>query len=239
MSTQLANVVIDSNDMPALARFWATALDWLMFDGHTGEIGVSPTTDRAFELVFVPVSDPKTDKNRIHLDLTSQTKEEQRDIVQRLLELGATHADVGQVDVPWIVMADPEGNEFCVLEPRDELMGIGSLAAIVVDAADPRALATFWQAAANMIVVADAEWGVCLQSPFGGPRLEFITFGDQKVVKNRIHLDVAPAVGSDQAAEVERLASLGARPVDIGQGDVGWVVMIDPEGNEFCVLSPR
>jgi Glyoxalase-like domain len=59
------------------------------------------------------------------------------------------------------------------------------------------------------------------------------------VVKNRLHLDVAPLLGEDQVAEIERLRSLGATSANIGQGDVPWVVLADPEGNEFCVLSPR
>ena len=60
-----------------------------------------------------------------------------------------------------------------------------------------------------------------------------------KTWKNRLHLDIAPSVGGDQQAEVDRLVSLGATHLDIGQGDVSWVVLADPDGNEFCVLTPR
>ncbi len=60
-----------------------------------------------------------------------------------------------------------------------------------------------------------------------------------KTGKNRIHLEIAPPAGSDLQAEVERLVELGAKRIDIGQGDVSWEVMADPDGNEFCVLSPR
>ena len=60
-----------------------------------------------------------------------------------------------------------------------------------------------------------------------------------KVGKNRLHLDIAPPPGGDQEAEVERLTALGATRVDIGQGEVTWVVLADPDGNEFCVLTPR
>ena len=60
-----------------------------------------------------------------------------------------------------------------------------------------------------------------------------------KLGKNRLHLDVAPPADGDQEAEVERLISLGAKRIDIGQGDVSWEVMADPDGNEFCVLTPR
>ena len=73
-----------------------------------------------------------------------------------------------------------------------------------------------------------------------GPRLELVRVEDPKVVKNRWHLDVAPAAGDDQAAEVARLKALGATDADVGQGpDSTWVVLADPDGNEFCVLSPR
>ena len=61
----------------------------------------------------------------------------------------------------------------------------------------------------------------------------------RKIAKNRLHLDLAPPADGDQQAEVDRLLSLGAARVDIGQGDVAWVVMADPGGNEFCVLTPR
>jgi hypothetical protein len=64
----------------------------------------------------------------------------------------------------------------------------------------------------------------------------FLRLGERKIVKNRLHIDLRP---DDQESEVERLVNMGARPVDIGQHDVSWVVLADPEGNEFCVLSSR
>jgi hypothetical protein len=72
-----------------------------------------------------------------------------------------------------------------------------------------------------------------------GPYLEFLRTPDVKTVKNRIHLDLAPYPGADQGAEVARLQALGATLADVGQGDVPWTVLADPEGNEFCVLTPR
>lgn len=73
-----------------------------------------------------------------------------------------------------------------------------------------------------------------------GPGLVFVPVPEGKTVKNRLHLDLAPAQGDDQAAEVKRLVDRGATLADIGQGpEVSWVVLRDPEGNEFCVLSPR
>ena len=71
-----------------------------------------------FDLAFVPVPEPKTGQNRVHLDLASASAEDQAAIVDRLLGLGARHVDIGQGEVPWVVLADPEGNEFCVLSAR-------------------------------------------------------------------------------------------------------------------------
>ena len=77
-----------------------------------------PTDGTRFPLSFLPVSEPKVGKNRIHLDLVSETPEHQTEMVERLMALGARRIDIGQGDVSWVVMADPEGNEFCVLTPR-------------------------------------------------------------------------------------------------------------------------
>jgi len=187
-----------------------------------------------------PRPDHKSVPNRVHLDLASPSAEAQATLVDRLLALGATPADVGQGQVPWVVLADPEGNELCVLEPRDQYRGTGPLAAVVMGAADPPALARFWaEAAAWPVTVADERF-VALRDPSGtGPFLELIRSPASKVVKNRLHLDLAPYPGEDPAAEVARLLALGATRADVGQGEVTWTVLADPEGNELCVLSPR
>jgi predicted enzyme related to lactoylglutathione lyase len=108
---------------------------------------------------------------------------------------------------------------------------------LTVDAHDPAALARFWAAALEWPILFEAEDEVMI-APFserhpGVYPMLFNRNGDIKRVKNRWHFDLAP---TDQDAEVARLESLGARRADIGQGDVDWVVMADPEGNEFCVL---
>ena len=143
--------------------------------------------------------------------------------------------------MPWVVLADPEGNEFCVLDPRDRYLGTAALAAVVMDAADPQALAPFWEAATGRSVGFADERIVSLRHPDDLlPDLELLHSDDPRSGKNRLHLDVAPAADDDQDAEVARLVALGATPADVGQGDdVTWVVLADPEGNEFCVLRPR
>jgi Glyoxalase-like domain len=188
----------------------------------------------------VPVAGPKTVKNRVHLDLASVDADHQAAIVERLLAAGANRADVGQTgDETWEVLADPEGNEFCVL------LGQGDpgnpLASICLDAVDPEGLAPYWVAASGWEIAELDDEGVSLANPNGHrPRLDILVVPETHTVKNRIHLDVAPPKEADQATEVERLLALGATRADVGQtGDKTWVVLADPEGNETCVLSAR
>ena len=110
-----------------------------------------------------------------------------------------------------------------------------TLVEIVVDCADAERLAEFWCAVLGWHVVDRDEGAVEIAGDDGGPTLLFDLAPDAKTGKNRIHLDVQARDG-DQEAEVERVTALGATPVDIGQGDVPWVVLADPEGNEFCIL---
>ncbi|HAW10809.1 MAG: VOC family protein [Candidatus Dormibacteria bacterium] len=104
---------------------------------------------------------------------------------------------------------------------------------VVVDCHDPERVARFWSAvfARPPRGPEDGEWWLELGE--GVPDILFLAVPDTKVAKNRLHFDLRPA---DQAAEVARLLELGARQKDIGQGEVSWVVMADPEDNEFCVL---
>src|SRR5260221_609223 len=127
-----------------------------------------------------------------------------------------------------------------VLEPRQVYRDTGPVAAVIVDCADPRALTPFWAAAGGF---AQHGWDghlSQLRSPGGeGPYLELLHNPREKLVKNRMHLDVAPDLGDDHEAEVARLRQAGATDADVGHGEGSWVVLADPEGNEFCVLSPR
>ena len=194
----------------------------------------------AVPLVFVPVRDRKTAKNRIHLDLATTSDEHQAAEVGRLLAIGATRADIGQGKVPWEVLADPEGNEFCVLEPRQVYLDARPIAAVVIDNADPEASARFWAIAAGWKVHrSDPDFASLRAAEGTGPFLELLRNPDAKTAKNRIHLDVAPPREGDTQAGAHRLQAAGAVPADVGQGDTTWVVLADPEGNEFCVLSPR
>ncbi|MEU4740630.1 VOC family protein [Actinosynnema sp. NPDC023658] len=236
MATRWYDVVVDSADPVALGRFWSALLGTPVTGESADEVDV--TLADGMDLVFVPVSDPKVVKNRVHLDLASTSPEDQAAIVARAVELGARPVDVRQGDVPWVVLADPEGNEFCVLEQRDEYAGAGPVAAVVVDALDPRAQAAFWAGPTGLPVTHAQDDFASLRRE-AGPSLEFVRVADPKAVKNRLHLDVAPPADGDLPTEVARLEAAGALRADVGQIDVPWVVLADPEGNEFCVLTPR
>jgi hypothetical protein len=246
MPTRVVQLVMDAADPVRLGRFWAAVLGWEVVGEEPDEVEISPIgysypDPVALPLVFIRMPEPKTVKNRVHLDLATTSAAHQAAEVDRLLRLGAVRADIGQGDVPWQVLADPEGNEFCVLEPRPVYRDTGPVAAVVCDCADPAAVGAFWALATGWIPGDSTEHGVSFRSPRGvGPYLELIPDGGAKLVKNRMHLDVAPYRGDDHAAAVKALLEAGAVPADVGQGDdVSWTVLADPEGSEFCVLTPR
>jgi hypothetical protein len=240
MTSRLVNLCFDAVEPARLATFWADTLGWEIYDDTDDEVGVLPTDGTRFILAFVPVPDTKTAKNPIHLDLVSESVEHQREVVDRLTALGARRADIGQgADADHVVLEDVEGNEFCIVVRGEFLADTGFLGAVVFEPAYP-ATGQFWAHALGWPVVYEEGGDVAIRDR--DRRGPFITFGPpgvSKTAKTRLHLDLAPHVDENQAAEVERLIALGARRVDIGQGDVPWVVLADPNGNEFCLLSPR
>ncbi|MER5462815.1 VOC family protein [Streptomyces sp. NPDC002668] len=120
MAVSLYTVVIDSHDLPALARFWSQVLNWKVVFEAEDEIVIGADESTLPGITFVPVGERKTVKNRLHIDLTP---DDQAAEVERIIGLGARRADVGQgPDVTWVVLADPEGNEFCVLRPKKTLI---------------------------------------------------------------------------------------------------------------------
>ncbi|WP_189330377.1 VOC family protein [Actinoplanes ianthinogenes] len=245
MGLRLVQVNVKAGDDAGLGRFWAQALGWVA-RSVPGATSVAPVgfdwtlPDAPVCVDVIKVPDPETVGYRVHVDLATRSAEHQQELVERLVGLGAKPADIGQGDVPWTVLADPEGNVFCVLEPREVYRDTGPIAAIVVDCADPRAMAGFWGAAMGWTPheVTD-DYARLRAATASGPYLEFLRVRGERRWWNRAHLDVVPGRGEDQAAQVARLRGLGATPADVGQGDdVSWVVLADPEGNEFCVLAP-
>jgi predicted enzyme related to lactoylglutathione lyase len=122
MTVALHHIVIDAHDLPALARFWAQVLDWKILSEREREVVIGPDETAPVGICFMPVTDQKTVKNRVHLDLAPGTDGRDAE-VERILALGARRVDVGQTGTEsWTVLADPEGNEFCILRPKKTLI---------------------------------------------------------------------------------------------------------------------
>jgi len=116
MSLEWEQVVVDSRDPVALGRWWAEALGWVVVNGSPDEFEIRPSEDQLPGLIFLQVPEGKTVKNRLHLDFRP---DDQSAEVDRFIGLGARRADVGQGgSASWVVLSDPEGNEFCVLSAR-------------------------------------------------------------------------------------------------------------------------
>jgi hypothetical protein len=131
MSVRWYSTVVDCSDVAAQAGWWAAALGWTIAFEAPAEVAVvaphalakqslTPLLERGPGLVFVPVPEGKAVKNRLHIDLAPGPEDDQAAEVERLVQLGASNVDVGQSDsATWVVLADLEGNEFCVLSARD------------------------------------------------------------------------------------------------------------------------
>jgi catechol 2,3-dioxygenase-like lactoylglutathione lyase family enzyme len=129
MTSRLTEIVVDCGDPSALATFWCGVLGYHVVRTDPDQVEIGPWQEEPSDLadqvriaptaptlVFVAVPEGKAAKNRLHLDVRP-VDQSPEDEVDRIVRLGATPADIGQDDVPWVVLADPEGNEFCVLGP--------------------------------------------------------------------------------------------------------------------------
>ncbi|WHT21611.1 VOC family protein [Crossiella sp. CA-258035] len=235
MPATLLALGFDAKDPAGLARFWAGVLNWEIAPDALGGIALLPDDDTGFRIRFLPTGADKLGPNQTHFDLTSTSAEDQQATVARALALGGRHLDIGQrPEEGHIVLADPEGNEFCVIEAGNNFLAdCGFIGALSSDGTQQ--VGYFWSEALGWPLVWDQDQETAIRSPHGGPK---ITWGGPPVApklgKNRLHFDLVP-VDSDLATEVERLVSLGAKRIDLGQGEVDWVPMADPDGNEFCV----
>jgi predicted enzyme related to lactoylglutathione lyase len=237
MTSRLLALTFPALDPGAVAAFWSGLLGWKVTDDPHGGASLLPADDTGFRVRFVHTDEPKSGPNHTHFDLTSTSLDDQQATVDRALGLGAHHIDVGQLpEEGHVVLADPEGNEFCVVGPGNSFLAdCGFIGALSGDGSQARGY--FWAKALDWPLVWDQNEETAIRSPHGGPKL---TWGgpppDPKHGSTyRPHFDLA--VDGDREAEVARLEGLGAARADIGQGDVDWVVMTDPDGHEFCVFS--
>jgi hypothetical protein len=122
MPVRLRHIVADAYNLPGLARFWTQPPGWKVLSGRENEIVTGADENAPAGMCFMPVTDPKTVKNRVHLDLTSNAADRDQE-TDRLLPLGARRAGIGQTGAEsWTVLADPEGNEFGVVRPEETLI---------------------------------------------------------------------------------------------------------------------
>jgi hypothetical protein len=195
----LTGIVFDALDPEGMERFWQAATR-----GRTDGL----------RLRFVATRVPKTGKNRLHLDLAGGPDRAAE--VERLLALGAVRADIGQGDVPWDVLADPEGNEFCVLRPGHPGVEVaGGLEAVCLDTADEdrQVQSAFWRAASGWQLVEDLEWGVRLR----------------RASTSSVSLVMGPPVAAKTGRNRVRL--------EVVDDDREGGEYLDPAGNEFHVRS--
>ena len=158
----------------------------------------------------------------------------------RTLELGGRHLDVGQTpEEGHIVLADPEGNELCVIEAGNRFLAdTAFLGELACDGS--REVGLFWSEALGWPLVWDQDEETAIQSPLGGAK---IAWGGPPVRPrtgpNRMHFHLAPVGPGDEQDEVRRLTALGASPIGDVRHESGWLSLSDPDGNEFCVPAPR
>ncbi|MEZ3181767.1 VOC family protein [Streptomyces pimonensis] len=237
MSSRLFAISFDAHRPERLAQFWSGLLGSEGVDEYDDGVALLSGNDAGYRLGFRPSRAQKTAQNRLHFDLTSSSPENQRETVAKALGLGAQYADIGQEpDASRMVLADPEGNEFCVLEPDNAfLVGCGFVGALACDGS--QAAGYFWSQALGWPLVWDQEEETAVQSPDGGTK---ITWGGPPLMPDSgkdLHFDLAP--NGDQQTEVERLLSLGAKRLDPARDGVGAVLLADPDGNGFRVLTRR
>jgi len=240
MSSQFVALTFDAIDPSVVARFWSGVLGRELIDDPQDGLTLPPSDGAGFRIQFQPSEEQKVGQNRIHFDLTSASMDEQQQTVAKALELGGRHIDIGQTpDDGHVVLADPEGNEFCVIDPGNNFLAdTGFIGAVNCDGS--QAVGYFWSEALGWPLVWDQDEETAIQSPSGGSKITWS--GPPLMPRNgtdRLRFALASPADGDQQAEVDRLVSLGATRIDAGPAGVGWVAMTDPDGNEFRVLSSR
>jgi hypothetical protein len=213
------DLCIDAVDPELLAPFWSAALGLSAEPRDGSYVLTDAVPEHTVWLNRVP--EAKSVKHRVHLDLHVGS-------VDELLKLGATVLDTRQ---PWTVLADPEGGELCAFVRAAEALPRYRLYELGVDSADPRRIAGWWGEVLGLTPQPDAEEGFWwLPSGAGLPcELVFAPVPEPKTIKNRVHWDIW--------GEREDLLARGAALLRPQDDEIGWYVLADPEGNEFCVFA--
>jgi hypothetical protein len=225
VALRLEAVTFEVADADAVAAFWAGLLDRQILAEPGGVL--VPADKLQVGLRFVTSDTEQLGPRRLHLHLTSSSSEQQQRTVETALRLGGRHIDVGQgPDDPHVVLADPGGNELCVIEPGNNyLAGTGYLGEVTCDGT--RDVGLFWRDALGWPLVWDESEQTAVQSPLGGTKISWDAWSGRKYRRNRQRFDLVTA---DPTGEAKRLVSLGAtRLRDLSDG----VELADPDSNEF------
>lgn len=235
-AVEFVGIRFDAHDADRVAAFWAQILSWRLQARQDGAIAAVPQAHSSYPLIVTAADTPKHGQNRIHFDLTTTSAQAMQDLISRALGLGGAHVDVGQsADEPHTVLADPEGNEFCVIPPETTfLANTGAIGAINCDGS--HSVGHFWSTVLGWPLVWDQDEETAIQSPIGGSK---ITWSGPPLMPRRGRdrlrfqlsaLDPLPVV-------VEDLLSLGAT---LGNAPTPeQAVMRDPDGNEFHLAAAR
>ena len=224
---QLENLVIDAIEPQRLGRFWEAVLDGQrltdepdVFETRLAIEG-GPVLDLCFQRVPEPPASPRSQPPRLHPDLLGGPRQDEE--VERLLGIGARHLDIGQHDVPWVVLADPEGNPCCVMEERAAYSDTGPIAALPLDSADPDRDAEFWSWLTGWIDVVGVAPRTLRHPSLRGPLLELCPEQAPKgTTKNRLHLDVRLDSGGGRGRRggADRRARRARAPPAVGPAAV-------------------
>src|SRR5699024_2703919 len=169
---------------------------------------------------------------RLHFDLRGG--EDQQEVAERLRGLGASDLDIGQGDVPWIVLGDVEAAALCVMEEREEYADTGPLAALPLDVADPQREGDFWAWLTGWVDAPGRAPRTLRHPSLRGPLLSLHPESEPKRpgAKNPIHLDIRLEVGDDVEEITAEIAERGGRELHPDRGELPWRVYQDPSGNE-------
>ncbi|MGJ6979154.1 VOC family protein [Aestuariimicrobium soli] len=234
MTLRLEAVTLDVDDVAPMSAFWADLLGREVVHDAGGEL--LPGDGTQVGLRFVTEPGAQIGRPQLHLHLTSADADQQQNTVSRVLALGGRHRDVGQSpDEPFVVMADPAGNELCVIEAGNRwLAGTGFLGEVTCNGGPE--VGRFWSAVLGWPLVLDAEGQTAIQLPAGGTTLSWDAWdespADEPATRSRQRFRL---LSDAPAADLDRLTSLGARLIERGSDTTEWVA---PGGLVFhCQLT--
>jgi hypothetical protein len=226
----MAAVSFEALDTVTVGSFWGRLLGRVIV--HEADSVLLPGDSTQVGLRFVDAMTEKPERNRLHLHVTSESIDDQRQTVGTVLRLGGGRPGTKALPLGRVIyLNDPDGNEFCVTEPGNGyLAGCGFLGEVTCNGT--RSAGVFWRNALDWVIVWDQGEQIAIQSPEGGTKIAWDTWAESKARGwNRQRFEV---LASNLPTEVDRLVGLGATRIE----NLGEVVrLVDPDGSEFLVRT--